>query len=102
QPPPPTRSSLSLHDALPIFFETLEGLEAGGVDELGAHEHVFVGERQQRPPVLVGHELLEHGVTLGAPLHGGQAHEQARRATDARSEEHTSELQSLAYLVCRL
>src|SRR5687767_15667215 len=25
-----------------------------------------------------------------------------RRLTDARSEEHTSELQSLAYLVCRL
>src|SRR5687767_15650004 len=25
-----------------------------------------------------------------------------RRAADARSEEHTSELQSLAYLVCRL
>src|SRR5205823_12865510 len=29
-------------------------------------------------------------------------HEQHRRHRDDRSEEHTSELQSLAYLVCRL
>src|SRR5687767_15687184 len=37
-------------------------------------------------------------------LHPHQQHEPdpARRLAGARSEEHTSELQSLAYLVCRL
>src|SRR2546425_5571040 len=32
----------------------------------------------------------------------GIARQADRRRTDVRSEEHTSELQSLAYLVCRL
>src|SRR5687767_15661666 len=36
-----------------------------------------------------------HGGPQGAPRRGGRAHRH-------RSEEHTSELQSLAYLVCRL
>src|SRR5205823_13847861 len=31
-----------------------------------------------------------------------QTHRRRRRGIDGRSEEHTSELQSLAYLVCRL
>src|SRR5205823_11754562 len=31
-----------------------------------------------------------------------QRHDELLRAADERSEEHTSELQSLAYLVCRL
>src|SRR2546425_7488097 len=35
-------------------------------------------------------------------LHAGAPPTHARRAEPARSEEHTSELQSLAYLVCRL
>src|SRR2546425_2909204 len=35
-------------------------------------------------------------------LGGGRVPERRRRQDMARSEEHTSELQSLAYLVCRL
>src|SRR5687767_15615178 len=36
------------------------------------------------------------------PLGGGETDVCAIQAVTARSEEHTSELQSLAYLVCRL
>src|SRR2546425_5196204 len=39
------------------------------------------------------------GVDVGRPAWGGEVLEELRRH---RSEEHTSELQSLAYLVCRL
>src|ERR1041384_8804859 len=51
--------TLSLHDALPIYFF----------------------------PEIGGQVLLDGGIVRGAY---------------SRSEEHTSELQSLAYLVCRL
>src|SRR5947199_10588201 len=71
--PPTEIFTLSLHDALPIW---------------GGHEH-FQG--------------------AGAALLGEQAHGQQRRddpedqpEADVRSEEHTSELQSLRHLVCRL
>src|SRR2546425_4201904 len=40
-------------------------------------------------------------VSLALGRHGG-AHQRGRGAQRRRSEEHTSELQSLAYLVCRL
>ena len=46
----------------------LEGLEAAGVDEAGADEHVLVGEGQHGPAELVGHQRLEHGVALGGAL----------------------------------
>src|SRR3989441_4106769 len=55
------------------------------------------------------HEARElHAATLDLLVHGplGTAPEdvgpRARRRIGSRSEEHTSELQSLAYLVCRL
>src|SRR3712207_7200984 len=37
-----------------------------------------------------------------AGLDPGQQHREVRRAAELRSEEHTSELQSRQYLVCRL
>src|SRR2546425_5030408 len=59
--------TLSLHDALPIFFA-------------------------RQPVVLApGRHVGERG---GGP--------RRRRSLAERSEEHTSELQSLAYIVCRL
>src|SRR5687767_16015627 len=67
--------TLSLHDALPIY--------ACAVDLLHAERHVHVAQRMQRH-----HGDLELAVDRGHPAQ--------------RSEEHTSELQSLAYLVCRL
>src|SRR2546425_2260749 len=49
--------------------------------------------------------LLQSGFAGGAyshPFWGEFGEDEADRSLDARSEEHTSELQSLAYLVCRL
>src|SRR2546425_9831396 len=66
--------TLSLHDALPISDVNLD---------LGIHAGFEQMTRVRNP-----HEDVEHGdVLLDRRL---------------RSEEHTSELQSLAYLVCRL
>src|SRR5687767_15979725 len=62
--------TLSLHDALPIFWRTVE--QQGALEERNATP---VGRDAQRPR---GAGFMD------------------------RSEEHTSELQSLAYLVCRL
>src|SRR2546425_12653883 len=73
--------------------------------------HGAPGSRLQCPdPDLPGVRL----VTMDRPGYGGSDPKPARRLVDwhddvaavldhlARSEEHTSELQSLAYLVCRL
>src|SRR3712207_7389972 len=66
--------TLSLHDALPIFEVVVH---AQPVDRRGDHREVPVLDRQ------------------GCPR-GGEV------GLDVRSEEHTSELQSRQYLVCRL
>src|SRR3712207_8214000 len=72
--------TLSLHDALPICGE--------GVGELGMCLLQRIvgggGHRLPRPPPSLA------GLRTGADQHGD------------RSEEHTSELQSRQYLVCRL
>src|SRR3712207_7327461 len=73
--------TLFLHDALPIFEQLIQALAVG----VGAVPHEV-----DRPP------------------DGGRAGSQARqpgamrRQVAERSEEHTSELQSRQYLVCRL
>src|SRR5205823_14560583 len=95
-------STLSLHDALPIC--------AIGSSEPPFH-HSSHAVRPTlcpvRPRFLCG-ELLERG-TPRRPSFGGRvrrvgffdrAH-RGGRFVEARSEENTSELQSLAYLVCR-
>src|SRR5437763_12113463 len=72
--------TLSLHDALPIWTVYLVrgwvGIFSGGMDRLGR-------------------EINESGVTAHVFQHD-------QCAELARSEEHTSELQSPMYLVCRL
>src|SRR2546425_11990591 len=69
--------TLSLHDALPICLDVL--VEPG-----------------TRPLLRDPHRVLDR-------LHRGRTVTDDRGAVNAeRSEEHTSELQSLAYLVCRL
>src|SRR2546425_3925952 len=79
--------TLSLHDALPIFpREPRRGLVRGG-----------------REPVRVEHRKRASRRPRGQRREGrarGRALRMARVLH--RSEEHTSELQSLAYLVCRL
>src|SRR5205823_14936058 len=92
---PPHPSPLSLHDALPICH--------------GARGARARRRRREPPP---HHRLAD--AARGDPAAGGPAvrHDPARPPAGpgrtagppaaGRSEEHTSELQSLAYLVCRL
>src|SRR3712207_9297839 len=76
--PPTEIYTLSLHDALPISA----GFEPNG----GRREHVLLRDRHQLQRRRQRRELGAVGP--------GQVGE--------RSEEHTSELQSRQYLVCRL
>src|SRR3712207_8327672 len=75
--------TLSLHDALPIFSTTVAlpfWLRATAASECASHDWF-------RPIFFNGAHVV---ATCGAS------------ADAARSEEHTSELQSRQYLVCRL
>src|SRR3712207_7274369 len=76
--------TLSLHDALPIFVDG-EQSRLARVDQHGDHELV----------VEAGGPVDDVDVPVG---------DRVERARDdgTRSEEHTSELQSRQYLVCRL
>src|SRR5437899_9385708 len=66
--------TLSLHDALPIYSGTVAGLH---VEATGQRARQVVELRRHHQPF-------------------------AERDEEMRSEEHTSELQSLRHLVCRL
>src|SRR3712207_8116714 len=58
-----------------------------------------------RSPVRYREETIDIGISIGVavfPDHGEDGTTLQRHADDARSEEHTSELQSRQYLVCRL
>src|SRR2546425_8964125 len=90
--------TLSLHDALPI------SRRPGG---RGAHR-ADGGDLRLRPRPRLQGRPLAHG---GRRLSGVRRRRERHRRRDGgrgngrdggRSEEHTSELQSLAYLVCRL
>src|SRR3712207_8361420 len=78
--------TLSLHDALPIS-EALRGDVGGGAEHLAVGVRVGLARGG-------GDAEVEH-------LHPGRG-EHDVRGLDVRSEEHTSELQSRQYLVCRL
>src|SRR2546423_7710629 len=58
----------------------------------------------RRPPrsTLFPYTTLFRSLNFAMMVHGGQQFEWGPVELLARSEEHTSELQSLAYLVCRL
>src|SRR5207253_10977587 len=94
--------ALSLHDALPISQEggLAVGLEEVGEDAEGVEgdvaedivEDVRLGE--------VVHDLAGADQDRGGELTLGQAGEEGLGGEVARSEEHTSELQSRGHLVC--
>src|SRR5437879_8110989 len=63
----------------------------------GPHRHR--PPRAERPAQLLAGGRLVQAPALDDPRDPGRA---LHRALDARSEEHTSELQSPMYLVCRL
>src|SRR5205814_9940232 len=94
--------TLSLHDALPIYVTLdLGKLQvAGFVTPTGSRTRIAEEFRVIKRPILLrafatGEERIESGnlimVTSAKPGEG-----------KTRSEEHTSELQSLRHLVCRL
>src|SRR5438045_8011256 len=89
--PPPPRSTLFPYTTL---FRS--GLDAQSEDRL---DHAGGGRRHDDVTVLHGNLLVQGGRLRLAT--GGAVHD-ASRQRPARSEEHTSELQSLRHLVCRL
>src|SRR5690606_41344693 len=89
--------TLSLHDALPIcrkpFSELAQAAEGGSA--------VLVNLSRYRCDALV--VIGERAVTVPLPkADPGIAADKASALLTARSEEHTSELQSRENLVCRL
>src|SRR3712207_8458047 len=76
--------TLSLHDALPICLQRVE-----------PHERVGAA----RQPRYLGRQLLR---LAAVPAVGEEHHDRPAPDAAPRSEEHTSELQSRQYLVCRL
>src|SRR5205823_14790759 len=102
RPPPPSTSTLSLHDALPILLHELllhekiatpqdihEASRASDEDLLRVHTQQWV--TKLKTGTLTASDVMKLEVPYSPEL-----------AEAVRSEEHTSELQSLAYLVCRL
>src|SRR5437762_5560882 len=97
-PPTPQTSTLSLHDALPISYTRFPLCDADidhvvglvHMKDLFAHLKLIPGRLR-----LID-EKSDTGETIAIPdgLPGSAMH--------VRSEEHTSELQSPMYLVCRL
>src|SRR5437762_9611318 len=81
-PPPPQPYTLSLHDALPISFLTRDPRRA----QRGTARVAEAGVLCVLVPAA---RAGNHGCSLNGPC-------------GTRSEEHTSELQSPMYLVCRL
>src|SRR5205823_14386500 len=101
QPPPhPHTYPLSLHDALPI--STLANLLTQ-IKYRGSVASCGLAGGNDLPTTVI--PFIIRGVNLlgidsvMAPL---PLRVEAWRRLASRSEEHTSELQSLAYLVCRL
>src|SRR5438045_8125029 len=58
--------------------------------------------RPPRPTLFPYTTLFRSGATVRARPADGAVHAAAHRPAGSRSEEHTSELQSLRHLVCRL
>src|SRR5205823_10136755 len=97
----PTASyTLSLHDALPIcrdLHHGTRGLRRDGV--VLAHLHRRLRRTYERDSQS---RLLQDAQRRNVARVLDRKRRPRRRDCHPRSEEHTSELQSLAYLVCRL
>src|SRR2546425_2245872 len=83
--------TLSLHDALPIYVQ--------GATDFGTLYHMLPG--YPAAPLQGPHPTLTDYLEKTTPK-GGYWVNNPKFVVSLRSEEHTSELQSLAYLVCRL
>src|SRR3712207_7228932 len=90
--------TLSLHDALPISEDGVYEIASGDVDWLFVP--LEAAARMRASLMLLGPLLSRFGRVIISNPGGDRI---GRRPVDLhRSEEHTSELQSRQYLVCRL
>src|SRR5205823_10928606 len=90
---------LSLHDALPIY-EWLDSRDDAILRTIADYNEEDCRSTFALREWLVG--LRPPGVAWREPPEVRTPKPEAAEALAERSEEHTSELQSLAYLVCRL
>src|SRR2546425_5894905 len=98
-----------LRRRLGIVFQDFRLLEDRPAEENVAFALEVTGARRSSIPARVMRVLTQVGLAAKAQaypreLSGGEQQRVAiaRALVNERSEEHTSELQSLAYLVCRL
>src|SRR5690606_39804228 len=87
-----TSSTLSLHDALPISRHSGRRMPQHAGGDAGLLDLAVAGQHARHP----------RQVHLVGPATGVAEHHRAVSGVVARSEEHTSELQSRQKLVCRL
>src|SRR5205823_9400564 len=92
-PPPPRIYPLSLHDALPI---------SDGRHRLSSASILGLDARCPRPDRLRAEGCPRKSASWSVSAPRLEKPEKHHLFVQSRSEEHTSELQSLAYLVCRL
>src|SRR5262249_61876114 len=92
---PPDIYTLSLHDALPIYGSVLWRYQSQRFNSVSN-----VAKLEQTPKSVFSRNV--YGFTLGGPVRKDKTFFFGGFQQDTRSEEHTSELQSLTNLVCRL
>src|SRR5205823_10973432 len=98
-PTPPTHiSTLSLHDALPIYRTDRHADQAGSLLLVSPVKVCLIASAAR----LQVDRLEAAGFLYQVGIFAQEHAEVAPGVQPVRSEEHTSELQSLAYLVCRL
>src|SRR5205814_7290992 len=96
-PPPPRVSTLSLHDALPISARRA----ASATSRASAASSAFASGTVTAPPTSTRRFAASRKFQTCGPKQHGTPYP-AGSIMLCRSEEHTSELQSLRHLVCRL
>src|SRR5690606_41418465 len=98
----PDLSTLSLHDALPIFHPVPVRAEDAAEVVLRADRQPLELNRAPKRGLIVGQVTLQRGQAIRQRARGLLQREKIRQPVDVvRSEEHTSELQSRENLVCR-
>src|SRR5207253_10304732 len=97
-PATPQLSTLSLHDALPISDVAVHVVQTEWIGRVRTDLRRALEVRS-----AVGHAVRIVAIEIGFPRgQGHTARERHWQRGTARSEEHTSELQSRGHLVCRL